>query len=33
MDAHQEHTQSHAWEMGMFQVDGKNPPPVTLSYN
>ena len=26
MDAHQEHTQSHAWEMGMFQVDGKNPP-------
>lgn len=32
MDAHQEHTQSHAWEMGMFQVDGKNPP-VTLSYN
>ena len=26
MDAHQEHAQSHAWEMGMFQVDGKNPP-------
>ena len=33
MDAHQEHTQSHAWGNGNVPSRRQKSPPVTLSYN